>query len=179
MSIQTRPEPQMMGISPILPKKHRALHQAGSSTPVLAETLNPWSLHNCTPAPNVLKQKKTIKQTNPPPETAPNLCKCSLRMAGDLLTHELRGHVEELSVTCQVGTPRAELAPTATAPQRREHQQHNTGLAHTAERKKYLQFGVGTHFHSHINRQVHFLSATIYDAPTELRTIQGSVRFFQ
>lgn len=53
-------------------------------------------------------------------------------MAGDLLTHELLGHVEELSGTCQVGAPRAELAPMATAPRRREHQQHNTGLAHTA-----------------------------------------------
>lgn len=49
-----------------------------------------------------------------------------------------------------------------------------------AERKKqYLKFGGLRHFHSHIKTQVHFLSATIYDASTELRTIQGSVGFFQ
>lgn len=89
----------------------------------------PAQLHTST---QCIKAKKNIKQTNPPPKTAPNLCKCSLRMAGDLLTHELLGHVEELSGTCQVGAPRAELAPMATAPRRREHQQHNTGLAHTA-----------------------------------------------
>lgn len=55
-----------------------------------------------------------------------------------------------------------------------------TSQGNRAERKKqYLKFGRFRHFHSHIKTQVHFLSATIYDASTELRTIQSSIGFFQ
>lgn len=46
-------------------------------------------------------------------------------------------------------------------------------------KKQYLKFGGFRHFHSHIKTQMHFLSATTYDASTELRTIQSSIGFFQ